>query len=83
MNNQLESSGFTSEGHEPFPSLYSDNQQVGQFTEWTTEALVDRVRVYQDFIVNSHLPSHQSVARRIIDHAAYELNFRFGCTDER
>ena len=82
MSRQTKNSGFTVEGHAPFPSLYADNQKVGQFTEWTTDALINRIAVYERFIMSSELPCHQSIAGRIIDHAAYELSFRFGDINE-
>lgn len=68
--------GFTSEGHKPFPSLYVDNSQVGEFSVWSSGALHQRVQQYTEFILDSDLPAHRSIAARIINHALFELDYR-------
>ncbi|MDL2342294.1 MAG: hypothetical protein QFB87_04435 [Patescibacteria group bacterium] len=70
--------GFIPEGHPPFPSLRTDNGQVAEFSIWTAEALNGRIATYQEFIKTSELPHHQAMARRIIDHAIWELSYREG-----
>ena len=82
MSEIVDTSEFTSQGHEPFPSLYADNLQVASFTEWTTDTLLARITQYREFITTSELPHHKSIAERIIRHAFCELNFRIGDTDE-
>lgn len=73
-----ETSSFTPEGFTSFPSLYQDNTIVSEFSGWTDAALNGRISQYQEFIANSQLPNHISVARRIIDHAIFELTYREG-----
>lgn len=67
---------FIPEGHAPFPSLSQDNGRTGEFTDWTDQALNDRIAQYIQFIAESRLPHQQSIARRIIEHAAWELSQR-------
>lgn len=78
MSEQIDEGGFTSEGHAPFPSLSVDNTQVAEFSIWTDKSLNDRIAQYQEFIKDSQLPHQRSIARRIIDHAIWELSYREG-----
>lgn len=81
MSGEQEDS-FIPEGHAPFPSLYLDNGQTGEFSAWTDDALNGRIAQYQEFIKTSELPKHISVARRIIEHCLFELSYREGFYSE-
>lgn len=74
----VETSGFTTEGHESFPNLDIDNGRVGELSLLAPEVLVDKWLEYTRFLQTRQLPRHQAVARRIMDHIAFEVGYQEG-----
>lgn len=70
-------SEFASGGREKFPSLYHDEQQVGEFSRWPQGAL-ERIRdEYCDFLRRDDLmPRAINSAERILLHVIFELDYR-------
>lgn len=75
-------SEFASQGHESFPSLQSDNDRVGEFSEWSNENLEARVWQYGHFLSTEQMPRATKTANRILDHLLFELAYRDGVYDE-
>lgn len=76
-------SDFSGEGHESFPSLYQDYQQVGDYATWPQEAL-DRLNAqYAQFLARSDImPHHREKASLIASHLIFELMYRQGAFSE-
>lgn len=74
---------FASEGHDTFPSLYQDYQQVGDYATWPDEAL-DRLNAeYVRFLAKSDImPHHREKAALIASHLIFELMYRQGAFSE-
>ena len=76
-------SEFSSQGFESFPSLYADEQQVAEFSEWSTEVLEARVHQYGHFLSTPQMPRATETANRIMEHLLFELAYRDGVYDEQ
>jgi hypothetical protein len=62
---------------DPFPNMYSDYSQVHDYATWPMEALNERLTSYVDFIRREDLmPRALSVAALIIEHLAFEIDWR-------
>jgi hypothetical protein len=70
-------SEFSTEGQQSFPSIYQDYEQVAQFSEWPTDALIDRLAEYTEFLKSEDLmPRARQQAELITRHALFELSWR-------
>lgn len=80
-----ETDGFTSAGrHEGrFPSVYSDSQIVGEFSQWEQHILEERYNDYTDYLDRTDIsPRSREVAERILGHLSFELAWREGIYGE-
>lgn len=77
-----QNSTFTTEGFKPFPSLYQDNQQVREFSAWTTESLNSHYQEYNEFLQTKVMPRAEEESRRIMAHLCFELMYREGMFGE-
>ena len=76
-----EDSGFTSggrnEGH--FPSVHSDSQIVGEFSQWRQDILEERYNDYSNYLDRKDIsPRSRGEAERILSHLIFELAYREG-----
>lgn len=76
-----ETDSFIPGGFESFPSLHTDNQRVGEFSEWSTEVLEERVHQYGHFLSKDQMPRATATANRIMEHLLFELAYRDGVYD--
>lgn len=75
----MEDSGFTTEGHESFPNIHSDYEQVHEFSLWPQEALEERFTEYSSFLERKDLmPRAREYAGRVAAHLVFELMYRKG-----
>lgn len=71
------SSGGRKEGH--FPSVYSDSQQVGEFSQWQQHTLEERYTDYSEYLDRTDIsPRSRGEAERILGHLVFELSYREG-----
>lgn len=71
-------SEFTPEGHKEFPSLQSDNERVGEYSEWPQDVLEARIKQYGYFLEQDPMPRAKATANRIASHLMFELFWRRG-----
>lgn len=72
-------SSFTGEGFAPFPNVYSDNQRLGECSEWPDSVIEDKVCEYWQFLDRDDImPRAIAAAHRVIDHLGFEMDYRYG-----
>ena len=74
-------SEFIGGGFASFPRLEPDNKRVGEFSEWSTKALEERVHQYGHFLSKEQMPRATRTANRILNHLLFELAYRDGVYD--
>lgn len=72
-------SEFTSAGHDHFPNLYSDSQEIHEVAEWPRERLDYKTDEYGAFTQRSDLmPRAVTAAGKILDYLLFEMAYRDG-----
>lgn len=74
--------GFTTEGYAPFPSVYFDNRDIGNCSEWSDERIEDLVTDYWLFLEGEDIqPRARKAAQRVLEHLGFEMDYRYGAYD--
>jgi hypothetical protein len=75
-------SEFSGDGYQPFPNLHSDNQVIGQCSEWEDDRIENMVTDYWQFLERSDIqPRAIKLANRVLEHLGFEMDFRYGAYD--
>lgn len=82
MSEVIEQSGFTPQGFESMPSIYSDSRDIGNVSELANEVLDAKTMEYGRFLQSPDImPRAKQSAERIINHLLFELAWRDGVYD--
>lgn len=72
-------SDFSGEDYRPFPNVYSDNERIGQCSEWSDQIIEDRVTVYWLFLERDDImPRARIAGQRVLAHLGFEIDYRAG-----
>lgn len=66
-------SEFSTEGHQSFPSLHTDNERIGECTTWDTDRCERMLWQYGEFAKQDLMPRAREQTDRIIGHLIFEL----------
>lgn len=80
-----ETDGFTTSGRKEgrFPSVYSDSQIVGEFSQWEQHTLEERHNDYANYLDRTDVsPRSRIEAERVLGHLCFELYWREGIYGE-
>lgn len=70
---------FSGEGFKPFPNVHSDNEHIGDISNWEDRLIEEKIVEYWQFMNRKDIqPRARKMGQRILNHLNFEMECRYG-----